>query len=92
MGSAYPLRRLRTHGVRRRSSGYDRHMASRRNESPEEEPVQELAEEIAEDNPDRTTRREALELELMDEGRSEEGADADLDEAEAQRSNETTRR
>jgi hypothetical protein len=41
-----------------------------------------LAEEITEENPDRTTRRVALELELMDEGRSAEGANADLDEAE----------
>jgi hypothetical protein len=66
-------------------------MARRRNESPEEEPVQELAEEITEENPDRTTRREALELELMDEGRSAEGADADLDEAEVH-GHDTTRR
>jgi hypothetical protein len=66
-------------------------MTGRRNESPETEPVQELAEEIAEENPDRTTRREALELELMDEGRSEEGGDADLDEAEVP-GHDTTRR
>jgi hypothetical protein len=55
---------------------------SRERREREEEPVQELAEEITEENPDRTTRREALELELMDEGRSAEGANADLDEAE----------
>ena len=60
-------------------------MAERRNGPPEEEPVQELAEEITEENPDRTTRREALELELMDEDRSVEGPDADLDEAEVQK-------
>jgi hypothetical protein len=38
-----------------------------------EEPVEELAEEAAADNPDPQTRRETLELELMDEDRSEEG-------------------
>ena len=57
-------------------------MTGRRNEPHDEEPVQQLAEEITDENPDRTTRREALELELMDEDRSEEGADADLDAAE----------
>ena len=66
-------------------------MPGRRDESPEEEPVQELAAEVAEENPDRTTRREALELELMDEGRSEEGADADLDEAEVHGRDSTRR-
>jgi hypothetical protein len=37
--------------------------------------AEELEEEAAERNPDRQTRREALELELMDEDRSEEGED-----------------
>jgi hypothetical protein len=37
------------------------------------EPVEELAEDAAELNPDPQTRRETLELELMDEDRSEEG-------------------
>jgi hypothetical protein len=37
--------------------------------------AEELEEEAAERNPDRQTRREALELELMEEDRSEEGED-----------------
>jgi hypothetical protein len=37
--------------------------------------LDEIAEEVAEHNPDRTTRREALELELEDEGRSDEGSE-----------------
>ena len=40
-----------------------------------EEEADELEEEAAELNPDPQTRREALELELMDEGRSEAGED-----------------
>jgi hypothetical protein len=40
----------------------------------EDHDLDEVVEDIAEHNPDRTTRREALELELEDEGRSEEGA------------------
>jgi hypothetical protein len=38
-----------------------------------EEEAEKLEEEAAERNPDRQTRREALELELMDEDRSEAG-------------------
>jgi hypothetical protein len=37
--------------------------------------LEELEEEAAERNPDETTRREALELELEDEDRSELGAE-----------------
>ena len=44
----------------------------------DEPPVEELEEEAAEHNPDPTTRREALELELMEEGRSEEGENVDI--------------
>jgi len=40
-----------------------------------EEEAEELEEEAAERNPDPQTRREALELELMDEERSEAGED-----------------
>jgi hypothetical protein len=40
-----------------------------------EEEAEELEEEAAERNPDPQTRREALELELMDEDRSEAGED-----------------
>jgi len=39
---------------------------------PEEE-KEELEEDARRRNPDRTTRREVLELDLMEEGRSEEG-------------------
>jgi hypothetical protein len=44
------------------------------------EPIEELVEESREENPDPTTRREAYELELMDEDRSEEGAEVQVDE------------
>jgi hypothetical protein len=44
------------------------------------EPIEELVEESREENPDPTTRREAYELELMDEDRSEEGAQVEVDE------------
>ena len=40
-----------------------------------EEEAEELEEEAAERNPDPQTRREALELDLMDEERSEAGED-----------------
>ena len=40
-----------------------------------EDEADELEEDAAERNPDRQTRREALELELMDEDRSEVGED-----------------
>ncbi len=46
------------------------------------EPIEELVEEAREENPDPTTRREAYELELMEEGRSEEGAEVEVDEDE----------
>jgi hypothetical protein len=39
------------------------------------EDAEELEEEAAERNPDPQTRREALELDLMEEDRSEEGED-----------------
>ena len=45
------------------------------------EPVEELAEEAAADNPDPQTRRETLELELMDEDRSEEGEHVEVEPA-----------
>ena len=47
-------------------------------EHDDEPPVEELEEEAAEHNPDPTTRREALELELMEEGRSVEGENVDI--------------
>jgi len=52
-------------------------------EPDEREPIEELEEEAAAHNPDATTRREAFELELMEEGRSAEGAEVgDVDEVE----------
>jgi hypothetical protein len=45
-----------------------------------DESIEELADEAIEDNPDDQTRRETFALELMEEGRSEEGAAIDLDE------------
>lgn len=44
-------------------------------EDATEEELEELEEEAAERNPDETTRREALELELEEEGRSDLGAE-----------------
>jgi hypothetical protein len=40
-----------------------------------DKPVEQLADEAADRNPDETTRREALETELLDQDRSEEGED-----------------
>jgi hypothetical protein len=48
-----------------------------------DEPVEELADEAKTENPDSTTARETFELELMEEGRSEEGESVELaDEAD----------
>ena len=41
---------------------------------PEDADVEELDEAASKRNPDETTRREALELDLEDRGRSDEGA------------------
>jgi len=41
----------------------------------EDKPVEELADEAAERNEDETTRREALELDLEDRDRSDEGVE-----------------
>jgi hypothetical protein len=45
-----------------------------------DEPIEELADEAIEENPDEQTRRESFELELMEEGRSQEGEEMDLEE------------
>jgi hypothetical protein len=51
----------------------------------DEETVTELADEAKRENPDPTTARETFELELMEEGRSEEGQSVELtDEPEDQ--------
>ncbi len=50
---------------------------------PEPESIDELAEDAKEDNPDSTTRRETFELDLMEEGRSKEGAGVELDDEDA---------
>jgi hypothetical protein len=44
-----------------------------------EEPIEEIAETAKAENPDPTTARESFELELMEEGRSEEGSSIELD-------------
>ncbi len=46
---------------------------------PSDPPVEEIVDEARTDNPDPTTRRETLELELMAEERSEEGADIQIE-------------
>ena len=43
-----------------------------------DEPIEELPDEAVEENPDDQTRRESLELDLMEEGRSQEGEEIDL--------------
>jgi hypothetical protein len=43
-----------------------------------DEHVEELADEAKDENPDPTTARETFELELMEEGRSEEGESVEL--------------
>jgi hypothetical protein len=45
-----------------------------------DEPIQELPDEAIEENPDDQTRRESFELDLMEEGRSQEGESIDLEE------------
>jgi hypothetical protein len=40
--------------------------------------VDDLADEVQEENPDPTTRREAFEVGLMEEGRSNEGRDVEV--------------
>ena len=45
---------------------------------PRDKRVEELAEEVREENPDPTTRREAFELDLMDEGLVDEGRDVQV--------------
>jgi hypothetical protein len=54
-----------------------------RHDRRDDETVDELADEARTENPDPTTARETFELELMEEGRSEEGESVDLaDEAD----------
>lgn len=60
----------------------DRRPCERGERDERDEPIDELVEEAREDNPDETTRREAYELELMEEGRSTEGAQVEVDEPE----------
>jgi hypothetical protein len=48
-------------------------MTEHRHHDRPTEPLHELVEDAAERNPDTTTRREALELDLVEEGRSDEG-------------------
>lgn len=57
-------------------------MSTRTPGGDRDEPIEELVEEAREDNPDETTRREAYELELMEEDRSTEGAEVEVDEPE----------
>jgi len=51
-----------------------------RNGEGKEEPIEQLEDEAIAENPDDQTRRESFELELMEEGRSKEGEDIDLEE------------
>lgn len=60
---------------RDRRDDRDRHHDDEHVPQVSEEEAEELEEEAAERNPDPQTRREALELELMEEGRSEAGED-----------------
>ena len=59
----------------RKQNHNDEHEKDHDREHVSEEEAEELEEEAAERNPDPQTRREALELELMDEDRSEAGED-----------------
>ncbi len=47
----------------------------RRPAETDEERAERIAREVAEDNPDPITRREAIEVELAEEGLSEEGTE-----------------
>jgi hypothetical protein len=46
----------------------------------DDRPVEDIVEEVREENPDPTTRRESFELELMEEGRVDEGRDVTVNE------------
>ncbi len=50
---------------------------------PRTDRVEQLAEQSREENPDPTTRREAFELDLMDEGLVEEGRDVVVNDEDA---------
>jgi hypothetical protein len=55
-------------------------MTERTHDGKDEPDLEEVEEEIAEHNPDPITQRESLEQELMEEGRSEEGEEIELEE------------
>lgn len=55
------------------SHGYAGRMPDPPTAHDREDDVEELADQAADHNPDPTTRREALELDLMEQKRSEEG-------------------
>jgi hypothetical protein len=54
-------------------------MTERMHDSEYEPDLEAVEEDIAEHNPDPITRRESLEQELMEEARSEEGEDVELE-------------
>jgi len=74
LGVAYRAAELGTsHGVKRRGGDLMVSDGGERDRQPDDQPVEEIDEEIAEKNPDPITRREALQQELAQRGRSDEG-------------------
>jgi hypothetical protein len=55
-------------------------MTERMHDNEYEPDLEEVEEDVGEHNPDPVTRRESLEQELMEEGRSEEGKEIELEE------------
>ena len=53
---------------------------ARRHDQPPPEPIEEVVRDTVDGSHDETTRREAVEQELEDRGRSDEGADVDVSE------------
>lgn len=60
-------------------------MNERRHDTGSDPDLEEVEEDIAEHNPDPVTRRESLEQELMEERRSEQGEDVELEDDLAER-------
>lgn len=58
--------------------GTRRGMTDRPDDAHDDEPIDEVVRDTVDDHEDPTTRREAVEQELAEQGRSDEGADLDV--------------
>ena len=55
-------------------------MTDRPDDTPDDEPIEEVVRDTVDEDEDEITRREAVEQELEDRGRSDEGAQIDVSE------------